>query len=459
MDAELPVWVERLLIGLAICFSALLAVITGVQHKFKGRHRVELFLVGVMATGCILCFLIGFFLFLSGRISLDAFGLVLIGLFPAFEATGKLRIGAYLAMRRRPALHNRISTLSYVRHGKALEPGVLGENLSKATTYIRVPASSKAVQKILSPFGTTSTDDNIWGISSVLTSSQGAEEKDRYSVLPGQVLKFDDNVVVLRDFNDTSDAVRWWKKANEALEVVQDPSKILLQSRETATRALELIAEISRIGDAIFNYHGESLRNYAKHSTKLSKALHGTPASVCNAFLDAVGLMEEWGPVDDGLKITFAYHFDDLRRRKQYGMLFFILLTESVLFHAVVEKTSDGIWLADANEVIHCFQDCADTRLREHVTLQWLSRYRLNKDRLDKYRQDNGPGDIISIPATHTEGGVTSSGYIVAVHPEATHRIPQRRVPELAPYRPPPSTARGDSPVPATTGSRIGSLS
>lgn len=50
MGAEFPVWVERLLIGVAITFSALLPLKTGVQNSFKGRLRMEIFLVGIMAT-------------------------------------------------------------------------------------------------------------------------------------------------------------------------------------------------------------------------------------------------------------------------------------------------------------------------------------------------------------------------------------------------------------------------
>lgn len=158
--------------------------------------------------------------------------------------------------------------------------------------------------------------------------------------------------------------------------------------------------------------------------------------SVCNAFLNAIGLLDEWGPVDESLRGDYADN-NGPSLGKRSGILFFILLTESQVFHDVTEKSTDDGRLPDAQEVIYRFQENGEPSVREAVTVNWLSRYRLDKA-LDEYRQDNGPGDeplmsvddeeasVVPSPddeplmgANDEDGGVISSPIIVAVHGQA----------------------------------------
>lgn len=220
-----------------------------------------------------MCGLIGLFLFLSGRISVDAFGVILIGLLPGLEASGKLRIGAYLAIRHRPALHNHLSRLCYVRHESPPDSGSLGVRNIRATTCIRKPASAKAIDNSPPQRPLTHCDWVVSGDSRYESfrleglPSSAAEVEGRFCCVSDRhILKFNDNVIVLRDFTDSHNAVRWWKAANEAVAVVHNPWTIPLQNRETASRALELIAEITMIGMAILEYHGNSLRRYVESS-------------------------------------------------------------------------------------------------------------------------------------------------------------------------------------------------
>lgn len=423
MEPEFPVWVERTLIPLAVFTSSVLAVATGFQNRLNEHLYIEIFVVSVTAIGCILCGLFGLLLYLTEQMSLDAFGVVLIGLLPGLEAAGKLRISELFArarMRKKPALHNRIAKLQYLRHGRAPKKEEFGELQCSATTYLRNPASSRLEPK----------DDLVC------------------SLWHGQVLGYNEKVIILKDLNDTGDAVRWWRAANNAVEVARDPSMMRVQKRSRAIRALELVAEIAMIGDSVLKYHSTTLRKFAKKSRSLSEALSATPASVCAAFLDSVGLSEEWGPVNDTLRNNFVERFDDLNRAKRYGMLFFILLNESRLFQKVTEKTVDGRSYANAEKVIQSFKESEEPSSRKSVTLQWLSRYGLNPDRLNKHGADDR-----GIDNSAKESSPAHSYVMIPLHDDAC--VPDQTVEFTVDLDNLPSTVRTTQRRPVRTSSQI----
>ena len=365
----------KLLIALAFFMSALLTLINGFKTWFNKHLRLEVGILVVSGTGCVLAGLSGLILFLANKLSLDAFGVVLIGLIPGLEAISGLRVAvlkAHVRMRKKTALHNELSKFCYLRHGRPLndtQRQALGVDAACVTsTYLRVPASYSTTEM---------TNVRMWN---------------------GIVVKVDDKVIVLKDKNDIGDPVMWWKAANSAVDVVSSPSKARLSKPEQVARALEAVAEICMIGDSVLKYHGESLRKLAAESGKLKQAMFATPASVCSSFLSAIGLSGEWGPVDESTKELFTANFENLNRAKKYGMLFFMLLVESSLFDDVTEIGPDGRPLRTADRVIKAFEDTKEDSVRSFITQNWLSRYGLTGVRLARYNNDSEDGTRAAAP-------------------------------------------------------------
>ena len=352
------------LISLSFLMSALVTLIKG---AWINRHlRLKDTILMISAVGCVLVGSLGLLLFLANKLSLDAFGVVLIGLIPGLEAISNLRfavVRAHAYMRRNPALSNKLSKFCYLRHGRPLNDTQRQElDLHPAfdtSTYLRVPASYSTTEM---------TDVRLWH---------------------GTVVKVDGNVIVLKDKNNISDPVLWWKAANSAVDVISNPSKARLSTPKQAARALEAVAEICMIGDSVFEYHEESLRMLAAEYGRFRFAMFGTPASVCSSFLSAIGLLGEWGPVDESTRELFTTNFRYLNRGKKYGMLFFMLLVESSLFDDMDENRPDGRPLRTADQVIDIFRDTNEDKKRSFITQSWLSRYGLTGELLARYNSES----------------------------------------------------------------------
>ncbi|CDF36265.1 unnamed protein product [Chondrus crispus] len=376
MDASVPVWIERGLITVAFVTSALLAVTTAMKKWLRHHACLEMFLVVVSASLCFLTGLTGLLLFLFGKLSLDAFGVVLVGLIPGIEASSRLRMSVlrpHACMRKRPALHRRPADFCYLRHGPA-PPADVQQSLELDTkcdirTYIRCPYSSKKKS---------------------LEKPIGESRKEMVSMWHANVLQVEKNVVNLQDLDDSGDSIAWWYAANDALHLVRNPSKARFTKSVQVTRALELVAELAMIGDAIFEYHGQSLRNYANGAEELTDALYRTPASVYTEFLGAVGILNAWGRVDMTLRNSFVNRFHFLRRGEKYGMLFFILLTKSSLFNfdSGITASKDGEHTS-AIQIIEIFRKTCSRKERTEVTGRWLAGYGLLPTCLSRYKKDD----------------------------------------------------------------------
>ena len=361
------------LISLSFLMSALVTLIKG---AWINRHlRLKDTIIVISAVGCVLVGSLGLLLFLANKLSLDAFGVVLVGLIPGLEAISNLRVAvvrAHAYIHRNAALSNKLSKFCYLRHGRPLNDTQKRElNVHPAcvaSTYIRVPASYSKTQM---------THVRLWH---------------------GTVVNVNDNVIVLKDRNDIGDPVLWWNAANNAVDVVSNPSKAQLSTPKQAARALVAVAEICMIGDSVFEYHEESLRNLAAGSAGLRSAMFGTPASVCSSFLSATGLSAAWGPVDESTREIFTTNSGNLKRGKKYCMLFFMLLVESSLFDDMDEKGPDGRPLPTADQVIEAFRCTNEDKQRSFIMQKWLSRYGLTGERLEKYNSASANGTLAASP-------------------------------------------------------------
>ncbi|GAB0498393.1 hypothetical protein MMPV_009736 [Pyropia vietnamensis] len=95
-------------------------------------------------------------------------------------------------------------------------------------------------------------------------------------------------------------------------------------------------------------------------------ALRGTPASVTNALLDAVGLGSSWGPINAAAVRAFATDFDSCCRAHRYGVLFFLLVVASDLF-SIDEPSVSGNVLAE-----RLTDTVAEDEMRD-LTHRWLA--------------------------------------------------------------------------------------
>ncbi|CDF36264.1 unnamed protein product [Chondrus crispus] len=403
--AAFPVWVERTLISVAFTMSASLAILSGCSNWLHKRVRVEYYVVSILALGCIASGVIGWVLFLSEDLSLDAFGVILIGLIPGFEALGKLRVKALKAetlMRKRPALHNTLKDFSFLRHGNPPTPEVQEKlNIDPLTrTYLRIPACSKP--KALKP------KTEMWF---------------------GEIVQHDDKMITLKGKDDLGDAISWWKAANRGVDLVRCPSRARFTETIQVTRALELVAEIAMIGDSVLLNHEKALKKHVETSGNIRDALHATPASICTTFLRAIGLLEEWGPVDDAARDRYIQtEFKDFGRGKKYGMLFFILLVESHIFQASLDKRGrcfgfckPEIEHTRASDVIEAFKASSqESNERKGITTKWLRQYFTDDERFSKFAEtedgeDNGiatnnsnssgPAGGVAVAAVQSDGG------------------------------------------------------
>ncbi|CDF36263.1 unnamed protein product [Chondrus crispus] len=392
-EQDFPVWAERTLVALATIMSAVLALSIGLQRWLDKRLWAEVIIVGISASSCIITAFFGFGFYIVGKLSQDAFGIILTGLIPAVQSATRVRLStlrARLLMRRKGALHDKIADFCYLRHGKSPPPdvqAVLCKKL-KATTYLRYPASAN--------------------ISRMCPEVQMWHAK---------IMRSSDNIIHLKDLNDVGDPVKWWKRANSADDIVRSPSRAQMSKHEQVTNALNLVAEIAMIGDSVLECHANRLINHAQNSNRLTRALSATPVSVCNTFLTEVGLLEEWGPIDERLRDEFTTNFHKMCRAKKYGMLFFILLVESELFHDMHKPKPQHVREANADNVIKTFTETNEIKVRKFITDAWLRRYISGEDRLAKYnpKQDadarapppDRPSVIYALIPLHPEVSVT----------------------------------------------------
>lgn len=398
--AAFPVWVERTLISVAFTMSASLAILSSIQNWLDKSPKVEICVVSILAVGCISSGFIGWVLFLLEELSLDAFGVILIGLIPGFEALSRLRVlKAKTLIRKRPALHNTLKDFSFLRHGKPPKPEVQKslEIYHPTTTYLIIPACSK--RKALKP------NTEMWS---------------------KEIVWYNQRMITLKDKDGLDDSIRWWKATNSAVDLVRAPSRANFTERTQVTRALELVAEIAMIGDSVLLYHEEALKNHVGMSDNIRNALHATPASICTTFLRAIGLLEEWGPIDDAARDRFT-NSEDLGRGEKYGMLFFVLLVESRVFQASLGRGGQGgPWILDeseyirASDVIEKFKTSSQESDRVDITRKWLRQYFTNDGRFSKFAgtQDragngtatnsssaSGPAGGVAVAAVQSGGG------------------------------------------------------
>lgn len=365
----LPPWKVATLICVALALSSVLAVLSGFKNWLNKHRTIEFWVVLGSAAGCIACGLTGVILYLTGRLSLDAFSVVLIGLIPGIEAMSRLRITALLAlqwMRRKPALHNNLQHFSYLRHGKPAPFERNGANGTSAgdRTYLRLPACAKAKVK-------DNNSEPIWN---------------------GRIVEFNDKMIVLKGDNDLGDAVEWWTAANNAVDIVRSPTTARLSKSEQVLRALELVAEIAMIGDYVLFYHEESLQKFMRGSDGLWKASSATPKSIYMTLMRRLDMLGDWGEMsEEVVRRIRRVGFKSLPRGQKYGMLFFILLVESGLFNRAREKFH---YHRTARNVIKVFRDTKADEVRCAITKFWLMQYCEPRDRLFKYDE---VGDVQAV--------------------------------------------------------------
>lgn len=287
------------------------------------------------------------------RLSLDTFAVSLVGLLPAVQAVERMpallkRARARSLMRRRRVLHGRLSRFRYLRRGYAPRLAELAAHglASAATAYIRAPAAAR----------TRLLGLRLWH---------------------GEVTAADDAAVHLRDTTNVGDATRWWRAANDAVALVEDPHRASLPSREAALAAIELLAEMASVGHVVLDAHGAALRAHLGGSPGVRNALSASPASVCNDVVRAVGLDRAWGCVDAGVADRFCRDDESggLPRAAQYAVLYFILLHRTHIFSETRAVDNTGCRLPDALDVVHCYATEPEEDKRTNVTARWLMRW------------------------------------------------------------------------------------
>ncbi|CDF32183.1 unnamed protein product [Chondrus crispus] len=313
--------------------------------------------------------------FLAGIISGVAFGVILIGLIPSLDAMRRLvsmNPTEHLDLGARSALCIPIEQFEYLRHGEPPNAN-LQNNIDihfPTTTYIRVPSHESYTP--LLPITC------MWN---------------------GEIVRYNEKVIVLKDENNLGDAVMWWKAAKRGKKIIRNLEGVRLAHPKRIVRALELIAEMAMIGDSILHYYETALKEYAK-SDQIRDAVHTTPSSVYSRILGAIGLLDEWGIVDDAKKERFIWEdFSELRRGDKYGMLFFILLNTSSFFDSRKEE-EDDFPRTTASDVTKIFMESNEDITRKSITEKWLSHYYWDPESPFKNQDEDEGASLTYIDAT-----------------------------------------------------------
>ncbi|GAB0495921.1 hypothetical protein MMPV_007231 [Pyropia vietnamensis] len=316
-DERIPTG-DLVFVSISVAFSLMLASVVALRERLRLSPTVELAATAITVTGCLAFGFAALGLAFARRISLDAMSAAFIGLLPAVQAGPLLDFrlpAARVQMKRRPELGGAGGELRYIRLGSVVVD-----------------------------------DDRVVRLISRSPHAPRGWSRSATAVAPAAPVSL---LFILRHVSA--------QKPRKMERSMTPP----LTSSDAAVAGLAAAADLVVAGDlALYFFSGELQHMVLREIFQM--ALRGTPASVTNALLDAVGLGSSWGPINAAAVRAFATDFDSCCRAHRYGVLFFLLVVASDLF-SIDEPSVSGNVLAE-----RLTDTVAEDEMRD-LTHRWLA--------------------------------------------------------------------------------------
>jgi hypothetical protein len=362
---------EMALITISIACSVLLTVLSaarnGVISPLK-YPKFQLALGAVVFLACFGCGFVGLILAWTHFITLEVFGVAIIGLIPAFQALVDLfpTMFAQAIMGKKRSLNPSSKCFRYIRFDRGVTRDDQGVQVitDHELCYIRLEASHNRPLDC-------SVENQVW------YGFRVAEKRDAN----GEV-----RAIKLCDMANGKNFL-WWRAIVGASRVVARPHDIGLNTQAGAVAALSILSDIVIIGDLLLQHHGDFLaKTFNENMNDFSDPNRASPdllrssdyaermrlrslrhrvetcAVVCNLIINRLQL-DGWGPIDHRFK-KFPVGSSAVRARK-YAALFFMVCLESQLFLNIPKR-----WCGP--DIINLIWDEEPSKSAEAMT-EWLT--------------------------------------------------------------------------------------
>jgi hypothetical protein len=361
---------EMVLISISIACSVLLTVLStarnGVVSPLK-YPNFQLAIGGFVFLACFACSIVGLCLSWVHVISVEVFGVAIIGLVPAFQALVNLfpTMFAQAFMGRKKSLQPSSKNFRYARFDRAVISDADGNQAvtNDEICYVRLEAAHNRPKD-------TSPENQVWYGYLV------DERRDGMGNL---------RAIKLCDVANGKNFL-WWRAIVSASRIVARPHSIGLYTQAGAVAALSVLADIVIIGDLLLQHHGDFLAtSFNENMNDFSDPNRASPdlsrkdnyeermrlrslrhrvetcAVVCNLMFNQLSL-DGWGPIDHNFS-RFPAGTTAVRARK-YAAVFFMASLESQLFIRRPLKWSGP-------DIMNLIWDEAPEKVAE-ATTEWL---------------------------------------------------------------------------------------